>query len=145
VLRETRITNPLLVDTTQHTHTTSARLTVHWSERATSRLYDGLHFEYHQSSIVPPCCTTCAMTACVFVPHQSQNSARWCPERCCLDGFVDVLTKQTIYYYMIDMIRMGGYPLNGRFCPCACLLAGGCRAWRLLARRRRRRNHSQGF
>ena len=37
------------------------------------------------------------------------------------------------------MIRVRGVPLNGIFGPCACLLAGGCGAWRLLARRRRRR------
>ena len=35
-----------------------------------------------------------------------------------------------------------GFPLNGIFGPCACLLAGGCGAWRLLARRHRRRRHS---
>ena len=37
---------------------------------------------------------------------------------------------------------MRGYPPNGIFGPCACLLAGGCGAWHLLARRRRRRRHS---
>ena len=42
-----------------------------------------------------------------------------------------------IYVY----IRVRGFPLNGIFGPCACLLAGGCGAWRLLARRRRRRRH----
>ena len=36
----------------------------------------------------------------------------------------------------------GGFPLNGIFGPCACLLAGGCGARPLLARRRRRRRHS---
>ena len=45
-------------------------------------------------------------------------------------------------------IRVRGYPLNGIFGPCACLLAGGCGVWWLLARRRshrrrRRRRHSQ--
>ena len=35
-----------------------------------------------------------------------------------------------------------GFPLNGIFGPCACLLAGGCGAWHLLARRRRRRHSS---
>ena len=38
-------------------------------------------------------------------------------------------------------IRVRGFPLNGIFGPCACLLAGGCGAWPLLARRRRR--HSE--
>jgi len=33
-----------------------------------------------------------------------------------------------------------GFPLNGIFVPCACLLAGGCGAWHLLARRRRQRH-----
>ena len=41
-----------------------------------------------------------------------------------------------IYIYNI---RVRGYPLNGIFGPCACLLAGGSGACRLLARRRRRR------
>ena len=35
-----------------------------------------------------------------------------------------------------------GFPLNGIFGPCARLLAGGCGAWHLLARRRRRRHSS---
>ena len=46
----------------------------------------------------------------------------------CLDLFLDVWTCQS-----------EGSALNGIFGPCACLLAGGCGAWRLLARRRRRR------
>ncbi len=37
------------------------------------------------------------------------------------------------------IVRVRGNPPNGIFGPCACLLAGGCGAWRLLARRRRRR------
>jgi len=43
-------------------------------------------------------------------------------------------------------------PPNGLFGACACLLAGGCWVWQLLARRRchrrrrrRRRRHSQDF
>ena len=32
-----------------------------------------------------------------------------------------------------------GCPRNGIFGPCACLRAGGCGGWQLLARRRRRR------
>ena len=43
---------------------------------------------------------------------------------------------------LVAYIRVRGFPLNGIFGPCACLLAGGCGAWRLLARRRRRRRHS---
>ena len=39
-------------------------------------------------------------------------------------------------------IRVRGFPLNGIFGPCARLLAGGCGAWHLLARRRRRRHSS---
>ena len=37
---------------------------------------------------------------------------------------------------------MRGFPLNGIFGPCARLLAGGCGARHLLARRRRRRHFS---
>ena len=40
-------------------------------------------------------------------------------------------------YFIPYIIRVRGFPLNGIFGPCACLLAGGCGAWRLLARRRR--------
>ena len=42
------------------------------------------------------------------------------------------------------LVRVRGCPRNGIFGPFARLLAGGCRAWRLLARRRHWR-HSQDF
>ena len=47
----------------------------------------------------------------------------------------------SVYMYMCLFVnvRVRGDPPNGIFGPCACLLAGGCGAWRLLARRRRRR------
>ena len=38
--------------------------------------------------------------------------------------------------FQLRIIRVGGYPPNGIFGPLVCLLAGGCGAWRLLARRR---------
>ena len=42
-------------------------------------------------------------------------------------------------------VRVRGSPPNGIFGPCACLLAGGCGAWRLLARRRRRHRRAASF
>ena len=44
-----------------------------------------------------------------------------------------------------EFVRVRGYPLNGIFDPCPCLLAGGCGAWRLLARRRPRHRHRRHF
>ena len=52
------------------------------------------------------------------------------------------LTLISCGWVLYTYIRVRGYPLNGIFGPCACLLAGGYGAWRLLARRRRhRRRH----
>ena len=53
--------------------------------------------------------------------------------------FLPILGGLGIFPYFIPYIRVRGFPLNGIFYPCACLLAGGCGPWRLLARRRRRR------
>ena len=54
--------------------------------------------------------------------------------------YIYVHTYRAVYIYMY--IRVRGFPLNGIFGPCARLLAGGCGAWHLLARRRRRRHSS---
>ena len=40
-----------------------------------------------------------------------------------------------MWIYIYIYIRVRGYPPNGIFGPCACLLVGGSGAWRLLARR----------
>ena len=44
--------------------------------------------------------------------------------------------------YIYIPYQSEGFPLNGIFGPCARLLARGCGAWHLLARRRRRRHSS---
>ena len=54
----------------------------------------------------------------------------------CGVGILPYLFPIYIYIY----IRVRGYPLNGIFGPCACLLAGGCGACRLFGCRRRRRH-----
>ena len=52
-----------------------------------------------------------------------------------LEVYVDIYN---IYIYIYIYYQSEGFPLNRIFDPCACLLAGGCGACRLLARRRRR-------